>query len=155
MKHISNDHLHRSSQGFSLIEVVMAIAIVAVGLVAILGLIPQGLKSARNAADDSLVAVIAQDTIAQRKIYILNNHDKIGTTDPNQPYYYMADGTYTNPPSANLAMFRCEVTSTKDQNLNLETTQVRILWPWYRSDLPPGSFYPLNTNVFMTAITAY
>jgi uncharacterized protein (TIGR02598 family) len=41
----------RGSRGFSLVEIALAVAIAAVGLVAILGLIPQGLEMSRRTAN--------------------------------------------------------------------------------------------------------
>jgi hypothetical protein len=53
---------------FSLVEVSLAIAICAVGLLALVGLIPAGLNASRRAADDSLIASIASDIMQCRRI---------------------------------------------------------------------------------------
>jgi uncharacterized protein (TIGR02598 family) len=50
----------RSTQAFSLIEVVLAIGVVSFAMVSILGLIPVGLTTFRNAMDLSVEAGIAQ-----------------------------------------------------------------------------------------------
>lgn len=53
--------IENRSHGFSLIEVTLAIGIIAFGLIAILGLVPVGLNAAKDAADDTRTSLIAQD----------------------------------------------------------------------------------------------
>lgn len=50
--------------GFSLVEVTLAIAIVAIGIVGILALFPLGMDATRKAADDTQMMAIGQDWIA-------------------------------------------------------------------------------------------
>lgn len=50
----------RSERGFSLVEVAIAIGILAVALVALLGLLPGGMTTFRTAMDTSITAQIAQ-----------------------------------------------------------------------------------------------
>jgi prepilin-type N-terminal cleavage/methylation domain-containing protein len=52
---------NRRANAFSLIEVVLALAVSAIGLVAILGLLPQGLQASRDAADNTVSATIVHD----------------------------------------------------------------------------------------------
>jgi uncharacterized protein (TIGR02598 family) len=154
MNYTPADSTKRRHQGFSLVEVVLAIAIAAVGLVAIMGLFPQGLISGQNAADDSLLAIIVQDVIAQRKIDIQTGTGGAALGIPaTQLYYFMPDGKETNSTSANLARYKCKMTSTADPVLPLETTQLEIVWPWFKAD--GTSCAPLNTNIFFTEIAAY
>ncbi|MEY2480538.1 MAG: hypothetical protein QOI04_1465 [Verrucomicrobiota bacterium] len=47
--------------GFSLVEVTLAIGIIGFALLAIFGLIPVGLKSSRDAVDDTKTSLMAQD----------------------------------------------------------------------------------------------
>lgn len=58
----------RSRAGFSLVEVSLAIAICAVGLLALVGLLPTGMEASRRAADDSLVTTIGSDLLNWRRI---------------------------------------------------------------------------------------
>lgn len=51
----------KSRRAFSLIEVTIAVGIVAFVLVAILGLVPVGMQAAREAMDDTRTSLIAQD----------------------------------------------------------------------------------------------
>lgn len=54
----------RDRSGFSLIEVVVALGVVAFAIVAILGLVPTGLQTSRNSQNDSRAAQIAQAVFA-------------------------------------------------------------------------------------------
>src|ERR1017187_7839345 len=50
--------------GFTLVEVMLSLAIVSIGLIAILGLLPTGLRSARDAADNTISATVIQDVFS-------------------------------------------------------------------------------------------
>jgi prepilin-type N-terminal cleavage/methylation domain-containing protein len=52
--------LARKQSGFSMVEVSIAIAILAIALVALLGLLPQGMSNFRKAMDTTVTAQIAQ-----------------------------------------------------------------------------------------------
>jgi type II secretory pathway pseudopilin PulG len=47
-----------------LIEVMLALAIIAIGLIAIIGLLPSGVQASRNAADNTVAATIIQDVFS-------------------------------------------------------------------------------------------
>ena len=152
-------NLRKSTSGFSLIEVVLALAVATVGLVAILGLFPQGLSSARNAVDDSFTAIIAQDTIAGRRADLQNGTATLGIAANPDTRWFTPDGheiLLTNNTDALPAMYRCEVKASPLTGVapNLESTRVVIYWPWYRkSDAPNQS--TMNTNIFVTEIAVY
>ena len=69
------DHRPRTTRraAFSLVEVTLAVADMAIGLIAILGLIPQGVQSSRAAADNTLAATIVQDTLSELRLQPFNN----------------------------------------------------------------------------------
>tara|TARA_R110002096_G_scaffold273001_1_gene466794 strand:- start:3809 stop:4417 length:609 start_codon:yes stop_codon:yes gene_type:complete len=52
-----------NSGGFSLVEVTIAMAIAAVGIVSILGLLPQGMETMRDAGDQAIEARIHQQLL--------------------------------------------------------------------------------------------
>jgi len=146
----------RATEAFSLIEVVLALSIVAIGLVTIIGLFPQGLTSGRNAVDDSLCGIIAEDAIASRKIDIQTGVSTIGAAGI-APRWYAANGTeILNPPSGANAMFQVVTTASVDPNvLNLEITQIQIMWPWFNSSLTVKTPPSPNTNTYYTEIAKY
>jgi len=149
----------RATEAFSLIEVVLALSIVAIGLVTIIGLFPQGLTSGRNAVDDSLCGMIAEDTIADRKIDIQTTNSTIAAASiPSR--WFTANGTeILKPVSATNAMFQVNITATPvvglPNNVNVESTQIQILWPWLNPSLTTKTPPPPNTNTFYTEITKY
>lgn len=64
-----------TAAGFSLVEVTLAIAVVAIGLVGILAVFPLGLNAARTAADTTQMASVAQDEIAYWQQEAANTND--------------------------------------------------------------------------------
>jgi uncharacterized protein (TIGR02598 family) len=75
---------HRHSQGFSLVEVTIALGIAAFGITTILGLLPQGLNNLRTAGDLTSSSRISQ--------HILGSLDQAQTLAANtkQRYYFDA-----------------------------------------------------------------
>jgi uncharacterized protein (TIGR02598 family) len=63
----------RKSQGFSLVEVTLAIGIVAFALIAILGLVPVGLNSGRDSIAATHTPLIAQDVFDRIRASMINN----------------------------------------------------------------------------------
>jgi len=103
----------KANAAFSLIEVVLALSIVAIGLLTILGLFPQALTSAKNAADDSICGMVAQDTIASRKIDIQTGTPIGGGALASR--WFSANGQeiiLTGSARPTNAMFQCEIVAT-------------------------------------------
>ena len=76
---------HNTTHGFSLVEVTLAIAVVAIGLVGIMALFPLGLDAVRQAADATQMMAIGQDALADFQQEAAN---------PN--CYARGSGGYTN-----------------------------------------------------------
>jgi uncharacterized protein (TIGR02598 family) len=140
-----------AQMGFSLVEIMLALAVIAIGLVAVIGLIPQGIQASRDAADNTLAATIAHDTFNQMRQQSLI---PAGTWPPvSQTVYYDALATnvinaVTDPQDA---YFRVVVTpqlSVSVQGLYVVTASVT--WP-----AKPTTVSPLNTNIFVTTIANY
>ncbi|MCX7915758.1 MAG: hypothetical protein N3A53_05580 [Verrucomicrobiae bacterium] len=58
----------RAIGGFNMIEVTLAVAIVALGLVAILGLLPVGIDASRRVADDTSLSTLVGDMLNWRRV---------------------------------------------------------------------------------------
>ena len=83
--------------GFTLIEVAIAVGILAVALVALLGLLPGGMSTFRKAMDTSITAQIAQRILLdmQQADFDQVNDEPTSGTDTVSPYY-----TFTAPKRA-------------------------------------------------------
>ena len=79
----------KSERGFSLVEVSVAMAIAAVALVTLLGLIPQALKTMRDAADQAIGGRIHQQILSE--LQMTPFRDQFGSpnlaTSPLKPYH--------------------------------------------------------------------
>jgi uncharacterized protein (TIGR02598 family) len=108
-------HLHgRSSafiriHAFSLVEVVLAIGVIAFALLAVVGLIPLGIQSSKDATDDTRATAIAQDvfnrTQSQLDAYVVNLASTTGvgalpaSIQTGLTFYYDNDGRFLNTSS--------------------------------------------------------
>src|SRR5260221_13733029 len=79
----------KSGAGFTLIEIVLALGVMTVALVAVLAVFPVGLRATRSGADDTQMAMIGQDYFAyfQQLALSANNY-----TTPN----LLASADYTD-----------------------------------------------------------
>lgn len=68
----SKHSIFRATDGFNMIEVALALAIIAIGLIPIIGLMPSLLNSSRQSVDSSEVALAAQDYVERMNLYQLN-----------------------------------------------------------------------------------
>jgi type II secretory pathway pseudopilin PulG len=90
----------------------VAIAVIAIGLTAVLGLLPGAIQSGRNAADNTLAATIVQDIFSNVRStpFTLNNracqycalHDLPTFTGTDVPIHYDQEGNEINPASPTL-----------------------------------------------------
>ena len=64
----------RAARGFSLVEVTLAVAVVAIGVVGILALFPLGMDAVRKAADDTQMMAIGEDAIAYYQQMAVNTN---------------------------------------------------------------------------------
>ncbi|MEI6399174.1 MAG: prepilin-type N-terminal cleavage/methylation domain-containing protein [Pseudomonadota bacterium] len=82
----------KSRQGFSLIEVTLAIAIIATAFVALLGLLPAGLQIFRTTVDATNITRITTDITTMLQATEYAKLADLKTTYPL--YYYDADGGF-------------------------------------------------------------
>jgi uncharacterized protein (TIGR02598 family) len=159
-------------QGFSLVEVTIAVAVVAIGLIAILGLIPQGVQSSRDAADRTLAATIAQDLFdaVRSQLFTNVNLSSYGTFPNQLGNAYNLQNSYLKYPLATTyfdqsglspstvqdSYFRVDLTFEAQAPPPPAVTPVLSLvtatvsWP-----AKPGMTTFLNTNVFVTEVALY
>src|SRR5258707_8255808 len=81
-----------NGNGFTLVEVMLALAIVSIGLIAILGLLPTGLRSARDAADNTISATVIQD------VFNTIRTQPFASVDLNSAFGFPAIPSQPNPP---------------------------------------------------------
>lgn len=82
------------SLGFTLIEIVIAISIFSIGVIAVLNLFPKGLRLSQESKELSVATNLAQEKIEE---YLAKNYDEIPTgiieaksrvdNDPNSQFY--------------------------------------------------------------------
>jgi uncharacterized protein (TIGR02598 family) len=111
---------NRRQAAFSLVEVVMALGIAAFCLVALLGLMPVGLKTVRDARGDSLRAEILKSmgNIAQQTDYSLLSNLA------GKKYYFDINGLVVNSTSAD-AIYEA-VLSTGPVNVPSSSTSTAL-----------------------------
>jgi prepilin-type N-terminal cleavage/methylation domain-containing protein len=145
--------------GFSLIEVVLAVAVIAVGLMAVIGLFPQGLQSSRETADNTIVATIVQDifgTIRSQPFTAVN----LGTTHnlstitwstiPIPDVLWFDQDGYT-PATPQDQYFKVDLTFTPGIISNSCVVTAAVTWV-----VKPGmSTPPVNTSIFTSEVTWY
>lgn len=78
-----------STQGFSLVEVTIAMAIAAIGILSVIGLIPQGMDTMRKATDQAIEGRIHQQILSELQMADFDALDTayVGAGGPLQFYY--------------------------------------------------------------------
>lgn len=83
----------RSSQaGFTLIEVSLAVGIAALALVALLALVPQGVKTMKLATDRAIEARIHQQIVAEVSLTDWDKRNKYDYNQSNELYFFDDQG---------------------------------------------------------------
>ena len=101
---------NRSQGGFSLIEVVIAIGIVAFAFVPMLALVPMGLNSSRQAVDNTIEAQIVQELTNQVQETDYSQLSQLSTSTATTPLSFDQDG---NPATAtSLVAYKASIVYT-------------------------------------------
>jgi uncharacterized protein (TIGR02598 family) len=140
----------RRPAAFSLIEVTIALGVIAIGFIAILGLVPLGLKSGTDSIDDTRVALIAKDVQGRAAASV--TYAMFGSTNnvTLPTAFYDRDGSFVGNSVTGASIYRADATIygnwTNGAPANLDGTVMRpaavqIRWPLNSSN---GS--PLGTN---------
>ncbi len=146
-----NSLLRSSAAGFTLVEVTIALAVVLIGLLAVLGMVANGLRSSRSATENCVPAMIAQDILNQIKAtYTSYAAGQPLTTKPNpETLHYDIEGAPTNVP----AYYQTVISYTTvpglpaSANPNITRVIIEVYWPTAAAPNFP------NTNVFISQVT--
>jgi len=84
----------RRQSGFSLVEVVLAVGVIAFAFVAIMGLLPAGLQQFRQAVDNSVCTQIAQRVIQDAQLTDYSTLVDAPHLPQNLAGYYMQANSY-------------------------------------------------------------
>ena len=95
----------RENSGFSLVEIVVAVGIVATVMVALLGMIPTGLNTVNEAADTMAEIRIAQQILGEVQMADWNDLDEWDS----KPFYYDAEGNKLETREGNKVRYTCRV----------------------------------------------
>jgi uncharacterized protein (TIGR02598 family) len=149
--------------GFTLVEVMLALAIVSIGLITILGLLPTGLRSARDAADNTIAATVVQDVFSTLRTNPFTNEDLTALGFPasggplpgyNLQINYPAITAFFDHEGFTAATvadhyYQVNLTFTNQAPLGaLSLVTATIVWPAHSKN-------PANTNVFTTGVAQY
>ena len=83
----------KRSRAFSLVEVALALGIIAFALVAVVGIIPVGLQASRDAVDLTRTSMIAQDAAA-RLPTLPYTQGAPRVTNGDKPWFYDVNGRW-------------------------------------------------------------
>ena len=145
----------RAARGFSLVEVTLAVAVVAIGLMGILALFPLGMDAVRQSADATQMQSIGQDTIAYYQQMAANSN------------YYSSVSSEVIPPtesySSNLTVdgisYHVEtvVANAGFRTITVNATNMisRVQIGVYRTSGPIAYTAIGNTNYYFTEVDRY
>jgi uncharacterized protein (TIGR02598 family) len=129
-------------EGFSLVEVVIALGITSFVIIAIIGLLSVGLQTSRESAEDMNLALMGQTTaslLRSRTFTNVLNSTNFG--DTNADYFFDANGALTRDTSGAPAtsadtnsLFACTISRRTPSLAPLSATnfiylQYKITWP--------------------------
>ncbi len=138
---------HVSAEGFSLVEVVVALGIAAFALISIISLLPTGINSARDSVQTTEASQIAGAIDADLRasaarmtdVQLPTNSRRFGipimdTNDFSRCVLYFDEVGNTNPPASPLSKYRVTVTTTNlpfttPSTPTLSLVSIRVTWP--------------------------
>ena len=148
-----------SSSGFSLVEISLALLVVAVGMLAILGMFPSGLDQNARSISDTHAALFAEEVFSSLRVHAETNWQEIGKTIQSLPTaaagnwalnnldIQLKDNIYTNvyryPPPGDTNIidhaFRYRITITTNGLIKAASL---CFWPGqYGTTNNPAMFY--------------
>ena len=141
----------RDRDGFSLVEVTLAIGILAFALIALLSLIPVGMKSgaeAINATHTSLIGVDSENRVKSAvtsTIFTSANNINLPT------WFYTRDGVFAGTTATPDSLYRVDATIYKDWGANasppnVDATVLRPASAQLRWPINPSNGNALGSN---------
>ena len=137
---------------FSLVEVTLALGIVAFALLAILALVPVGMKSGSEAIDATHTSLIGQDTQNRVKSTVTNTTFTLANDLPST-WFYDHEGVFLGTTTSSNAFYRADATIRKDWGTNasppnvdatvLRPVTVQLAWP-----VNPSTGNPVGNNTY-------
>jgi uncharacterized protein (TIGR02598 family) len=129
----------RSTSAFSLVEVVLSLGIAAFCLVAMLGLLPSGLKSAKNTTDQTAAAIVLENVALDlRNTQTGGNSTPLygitlpaaGSPSAGNPvnFFFNEDGTFTAFRSSLSVRYGVLLTLSNPTS-NTTTAWIQVYWP--------------------------
>lgn len=116
-----------ASPSFSLVEVAIAIAILAVGMTGVMALLPVGLNSAREVHNETVAAGVARTVIGN--LQLSNQMLGLNNNLPNQAFYFTAEGVQTNTSNPPTAFYQVLVTNLTPQGGSVTRSYITMRWP--------------------------
>jgi len=121
----------RKRLGFSLVEIVVAVGIVATVMVALLGMIPTGLNTVNEAAHTMAEIRIAQQILGEVQ---LTQWQEIDKWETDGPYFYDLEGNRLDSSEQSKVIYTCKVIvdeaaplpKVKDPNPYLKRVTVKV-----------------------------
>jgi uncharacterized protein (TIGR02598 family) len=154
----------RSTIAFTLVEVMIAVAVVTMGIVAVLGLIPVSLKSARDAADNTLAATIVQDIFTGvRSTFMTYSTNTMSSTSVDlstipsgtvrsDTLYFDIAGNQINAAGPD-SYYEVDLTYVRQYDLpTLYRATAVVTWPAHASGVTPSS---LPGSTFVTEVARF
>lgn len=88
-----------SCRGFSLVEVVIAIGVIAFAFIPMVGMLPMGLNLSKQAIDTTVEAQIAQRLTAEVQQTDFSRLDELAASSITSPYYFDDQGNKVADPA--------------------------------------------------------
>jgi len=149
--------MRQKTSGFSLVEVTLALGIIAFGIVAILGLIPVGMKSGSEAIDATHSALIGKEAQSRTQSSVTSATFGSAADITLPTWYYDRDGTFIGTTVTANSFYRADATiraswgANAPPNINatvLRPVTLELRWP---VNISNGN--PLGSNA--SAFTFY
>tara|TARA_R110000850_G_scaffold60079_10_gene138186 strand:- start:1030 stop:1569 length:540 start_codon:yes stop_codon:yes gene_type:complete len=151
--------------GFSLIEVSIAMAIAAIALLSIIGILPHAMDMSRDSADQTAIGAILEDAHDR-----LEGQRLIKGVPLVSPLFYDQQGRFVEKvedvddvedPLINGAFFRIDLILSDIHELNLpalassmKAVKMKVFWPVRENGDPVHASAPeLNVSYFVSALT--